>query len=89
MITEAGEMKGYLYAQLLLLWLCISRTRTINTAFSFSTPVWHYLNTSNINIVVIFISSVSSNSTVCHFVTLGIAANYRVTMIILSIIFKL
>ena len=62
---------------------------SINTTFSFSTPVWYYFNTSNIDIVVIFISSACSNSTVCHFVTPGITANYRVTMIILSIIFKL
>ena len=33
------------------------RISLINTAFSISTPVQYYLNTSNIDMVVIFIGS--------------------------------
>ena len=50
----------------------------INTAFSISILVRYYLNTNNIDIVVIFISSAPSNSTACHFATPGVTANYHV-----------
>ena len=40
------------------------RISSINTAFSISTPVRYYLNTNNIDIVVIFTSSAPLNSTV-------------------------
>ena len=49
---------------------------SINTTFSISTPVWYYMNTNNIDIVVILISSAPSNSTACNFMTPGIAAYY-------------
>ena len=62
---------------------------SINTAFLISTPVQYYLNTNNIDIVVIFISSGPSNSTIYHFVTPGITANYCVMMIMSSIVFEL
>ena len=52
----------------------------INTAFSISILVRYYLNTNNIDIVVIFISSAPSNSTACYFVMPGIMANYHVMM---------
>ena len=48
---------------------CIS---SINTAFSISTPVRYYLNTNNIDIVVINIRNTPLNSTACHFATLQI-----------------
>ena len=54
--------------------MCKYRISLINTAFLISTPVWYYLNTNNIDIVVIFISSVPLNSTACHFATPGITA---------------
>ena len=61
----------------------------INTAFSISTPVRYSLNTNNIDIVVMFISSAPSNGAACHFASVGITANYCVTMIISSIVFEL
>ena len=71
--------------------VAIYRVSFINTAFLIGTPVpvLYYLNTNNIDVVVIFISSAPWNITTCHFVTLGITANYCVTMIISSIIFEL
>ena len=65
---------------------CIS---SINATFLISVPVWYYLNTNNTDIVVIFISSVPSNSTACHFVTPGTTAHHRVMMIISSIVLEL
>ena len=65
------------------------RVSSINTAFLISTPVQYYLNTNNIDIVVIFISSAPSNGTTCHFVTPGITANYCVMMIISLIVLEL
>ena len=66
---------------------CIS---SINTTFVISTPMGYtYMNRSNINIAVISISRAPLNSTACHFTTPDITANYRVTMIISSIVFKL
>ena len=71
-------------------YLCIAyHISLINTAFSFSTPVQYYLNTNNIDIVVIFINSTPSNSTACHFATLDIMENYHVMMIISSIALEL
>ena len=66
---------------------CLYHIFLNNTTFSISTPVQYYLNTNNIDIVVIFISSAPSNSTTCHFATPGIMANYRVMMIISLIVF--
>ena len=65
----------------------IYRISSISTAISISTPVQYiyYLNTNNIDIGVIFIISAPSNSTACRLATLGIMANYCITMIILSI----
>ena len=54
----------------------IYRISSINTTSSISTPVRYYLNTNNIDIVVIYISSAPLNSTTCHFATLDIMANY-------------
>ena len=65
------------------------RISAINTAFLISTPVQYYSNTNNIEMVVIFINSTPSNNTACHFATPDIIANYRVTMAISSIVFKL
>ena len=69
----------------------IYRISSISTAFSISTPVQYiyYLNTNNIDIGVIFISSAPSNSTAYRLATLGIMANYCVMMIILLIVFEL
>ena len=69
------------------IWCC--RISSIITAFLITTPVRYYLNTNNIDIVVIFISISLSNSTACHFATPGIMANYCVTMIISLIVFDL
>ena len=54
-----------------------------------NTPVPYYLNTNNIDTVVTFISSAPSNSIACHFATPGITANYCITMVISSMVFKL
>ena len=56
---------------------------SINAAFLISSPVQYYLNTNNIDIVVIFISSTPSNSTTCYF------ANLSITMMISSTVFEL
>ena len=40
-------------------------------------------------LAVFFIGIAPLSSTACHFVTLGIMANYHVTMIISSIVFDL
>ena len=65
------------------------RISLIKTTILINTPVWYYLNTKNIDVVVIFICSAPSNSTACHFASPGIMVNYRVTMILSSIVFKL
>ena len=52
------------------------RISLIHTAFSISASVRYYLNANDIAVVVIFTSSTPSNSTTCHFATLGITANY-------------
>ena len=62
---------------------CIS---LIDTTSSISTSVWYNLSIDNTEIVVIFINSIPSNSTSCHFVTL---TNYHVTTVISLIAFKL
>ena len=56
---------------------------SINAAFLISSPVRYYLNTNNIDIVVIFISSTPSNSTAYYF------ANLSITMMISSTVFEL
>ena len=61
---------------------------SISTVFSINTLEWYYLNTNNIDVAVIFISSAPLNSTACHFVSPGITANYHVTMIISLITFE-
>ena len=48
----------------------------------------YYPNANSIEIVAVFISSASSNSTVCHFVTPDIIVNYSVTMAISLIVFR-
>ena len=48
------------------------RISVIIAASLISTLMWYYLKTNNIDIVVIFISSTPSNSTVCHFATPGV-----------------
>ena len=65
------------------------RISSINATFLISTSVCYYLNTNNIDIVVIFISSVPWNSTACHFVTPGTTAHHRVMIIVSSIVFQL
>ena len=65
------------------------RISSINTVFSISTPVQYYLNTNNIDIVVIFISSTPLNSIAYHFAILGNTANYRASMIISLIVIEL
>ena len=65
------------------------RISSINTASLISTPVRYYSNASNIEMVVIFISSTPSNSTACHFATLDIIAKYCVAMAVSSILFEL
>ena len=76
--TRKIHMHTYIY--------CIS---SITITFLISTSVRYYLNTNNIDVVVIFISSTPSNSTTCHFVSPVIKANYCVTMITLSNVFEL
>ena len=69
--------------------LIIYHISSINAVFLISIPLRYYLNTNNIDIVIIFISSTPLNSTACHFVALGITANYCVKMIISLIVFEL
>ena len=61
----------------------------INITFLISTALWYYVNTNNIDVIVNFISGKPSNSTAYHFANLGTMENYRVMMIISSIVFEL
>ena len=46
------------------LWYTLSYCISLfNTVFLISTPVWYHLNTNNIDIIVVYISSALSNST--------------------------
>ena len=63
----------------------VCRISLINTTSLIRIPVWYYLNTNNIDIVVIFISSTPSNNTACHFAILDITTSYRVTIISLIV----
>ena len=56
----------------------ICRISLINTAFLISIAVGYYLNTNNIDLIVILINRVPSNSIACHLATPGITGNYRV-----------
>ena len=76
--------------------IAIYRIFSINTTSLIGTPVRCYSNTpvcyysnTNIEIVVIFISSAPLNNTACHFTTLDIIAKYHVTMAVSSIVFEL
>ena len=64
--------------------MCVYCICLINTVSMICTPVQHYLNKKNIEIVLTFISNAPSNSTACHLATPNITANYCVMMVVSS-----